>query len=96
MSKSKPIKGFPNYTVTDTGKVFRNGKEVKSYDNDQGYRQVKLWKDGKRFTKQVHRLVLGEPSKDVDHIDGNKANNVKKNLQKLSHKDNVKKAFKLN
>lgn len=96
MVKGKPIKGFPEYTVTSNGKVFRRGKEVKSYDNgcgSPGYRQVKLFKNGKRYTKNVHRLVLGEPSKDVDHKDGNKANNNRKNLQQLSHKDNVKKAF---
>lgn len=93
MERGKPIKGFPEYTVTSNGKVFRRGKEVKSYDNGQGYRQVKLFKNGKRYTKNVHRLVLGEPLKDVDHKDGNKANNNRKNLQQLSHKDNVKKAF---
>lgn len=93
MEKSKKIKGFPEYTITSNGKVFRRGKEIKSYDNGQGYRQVKLYKNGTRYTKNVHRLVLGEPSKDVDHKDGNKANNNIKNLQQLSHKDNVKKAF---
>lgn len=89
----KKIKGFPNYTVTSTGKVFRSGKEVKPYDNGQGYQQVKLYKNGKRYTKNVHRLVMGEPSKDVDHKDGNKSNNTKSNLQSIPHRDNVKKLF---
>lgn len=88
------VKGFPQYTVTSDGRVFRSGKEVKSYDNGQGYRQVKLWKNGKRHTKQVHRLVMGEPNSDVDHKDGNKSNNTVKNLQSISHQENVKRIFK--
>lgn len=88
------VKGFPGYAVTSDGKVFREGKEVKSYDNGQGYRQVKLYRNGQRFTKNVHRLVAGEPNLDVDHKDGNKSNNKSKNLQSLPHKENVKKAFK--
>lgn len=93
--KEKKIKGFPNYTVTSTGKVFRNGNEVKPYDNGQGYKQVKLYKDGVRHTKNIHRLVMGEPEgKDVDHIDNNKGDNNISNLQDLSHKDNVRKIFK--
>jgi len=90
----KNVKGFPGYAVTSDGKVFREGKEVKSYDNGQGYRQVKLYRNGKRFTKNVHRLVAGEPDKDVDHKDGNKANNTANNLQSIPHQENVKKAFK--
>jgi len=89
------IKGFPNYTVTAKGQVFRDGKELKPYDNGKGYKQVKLWKNGKRYTKNIHRLVLGEPvGKDVDHRDGNKSNNDKRNLQQLSHQENIKKLFK--
>lgn len=71
---AKKVKGFPEYTVTDDGKVFKRGKEVKSYDNGQGYRQVKLYKDGERHTKNVHCLVKGEPKLDVDHIDDNSSN----------------------
>lgn len=90
----KQVKGYPDYTVTDTGKVFRRGKEIKSYDNGHGYRQVKLWKDGKRVTKQVSRLVAGEPAgKDVDHINFNKSDNSAANLQSISHQDNVKRNF---
>jgi L-erythro-3,5-diaminohexanoate dehydrogenase len=44
--------------------------------------------------KNVHRLVLGESVKEVDHKDGNKSNNNVSNLQPISHKENVKKAFK--
>lgn len=89
------IKGYPDYTITSTGHVFRKGKEVKPYVNrDGGYKQVKLYKDGVRETKQVSRLVAGEPvGKDVDHKDNNKMNNISKNLQPMNHGDNVRKYY---
>jgi len=92
------IKGFKNYKVTKSGKVFKlsGGKlrEVKPYDNGQGYKQVKLYKGGQRYTKNIHRLVMKEPRLDVDHIDENKGNNSSDNLQELSHSDNIRKSFK--
>lgn len=91
---SNTVKGFPDYTITKDGKIMRDGKEVKPYDNGQGYKQVKLWKNGKRYTKQVHRLLKGEPNCDVHHKDGNKGNNSKSNLQPISHRDNIKCIFK--
>lgn len=93
--KEIKVKGFKDYTVTSNGKVFRRGKEVKAYINRKGgYKQVKLWKDGHRVTKQVSRLVAGEPSgKDVDHKDFNKLNNNSNNLQVVSHRDNILRNF---
>jgi hypothetical protein len=89
------IKGFKDYTVTSNGKVFKRGKEIKAYLNrGGGYKQVKLWKNGHRVTKQVSRLVAGEPiGKDVDHKDFNKLNNNKSNLQVLTHRQNVLRNF---
>lgn len=91
----KLIKGFPNYKI-DSGKVINTdtGREVKSYDNGQGYKQVKLWKNGKRYTKNVHRLIKGEPDCDVHHEDGNKGNNTSNNLKPISHRENIRKIFK--
>lgn len=95
----KRIKGFDNYAVSSNGDVYKvksdgDKKKLKPYDNGHGYKQVKLWKDGSRVTKQVSRLVAGEPlGKDVDHKNNNKGDNASSNLQELSHRDNVKKAF---
>lgn len=93
------IEGFPGYTISDDGKIYRNGRQLHPYSNGSGskggYMQIKLWKNGKRYTKQVHRLVMGDDAKgDVDHIDGNPHNNNLNNLQVLSHRDNVRKAFR--
>lgn len=86
------IKGFPGYEIKD-GEVYHKGKQLKSYDNGQGYRQVKLWKDGKRYTKNVHRLIKGEPNCDVHHKDSNPSNNSSKNLEPISHSENIKRIF---
>ena len=39
-------------------------------------------------TVGLHRLLLGEPEGDVDHIDGNRANNKKENLRTCTRTEN--------
>lgn len=70
---------------------------MKLQPKNNGYLQVQL--SGKWYA--VHRLVaevfMGLPedkSMVVDHIDSNKQNNQLTNLQWLSTKDNVKKAYR--
>jgi hypothetical protein len=68
-----------------------------------GYR-VDLWKDGKPHTMLVARLVAftfyGEDINNheltVDHIDGNRFNNNLENLELVSLKENIQRAFKNN
>ncbi len=66
----RPIAEFPGYWVGDDGTVWtENGKQrfglnadgrrpIYRKINDQGYYSVNLSRDGKRYTKKVHRLVL--------------------------------------
>jgi hypothetical protein len=55
--------------------------------------------DGKTITRGIHRLVaevyLPNPNNlsDVDHIDGDRANNHLSNLRWLSHGDNIKHSY---
>ncbi len=71
----------------------------KTYET--GYR-VDLWKDGKPHTKLVARLVaftfyvkdINDLTLTVNHIDGNRFNNVLNNLEIISLKENIQHAFR--
>lgn len=72
---------------------------LKSAKNNRGYLCVSLWKDGKGISKTIHRLVLNafipninnEP--EINHIDGNKENNILTNLEWSSISNNRKHAY---
>lgn len=60
-----------------------------------GYKVVRLCKDGQQTTRYVHRLVLesfvGKPTNGAEccHIDGNRSNNCLSNLQWGTHSNNM-------
>ena len=58
----KDIKGFPDYLISDKGRVkaLKFGKEriLKKQTDQYGNIQVYLCNEGKRHPKKVHRLVL--------------------------------------
>lgn len=64
-----------------------------------GYRSVTLRKDGEARTVHVHRLVwlafCGEmpTGLEINHKDGNRANNHLDNIEAVSHGDNIRHAF---
>lgn len=74
----KEIEGFPNYEVSNTGKV-RNkntGKELSKYHRGKyGHAAISIYHDGKNKKFQVHRLVAlhfvpnPENKPEVCHID---------------------------
>lgn len=72
-------------------------KILKQRLQNSGYLTVSLSKDGKRLNKTVHRLVAKafipnpEGLPEIDHIDGDKTNNVVENLQWISHVENNRK-----
>jgi len=63
--------------------------------NSEGYRQITVGPKGKGTRKYVHQVVAGSKgggkgSKTViDHKDGNKTNNSRSNLRKLSRGKNA-------
>lgn len=69
--------------------------EKKARKNKAGYMLVNLTKNSKTTTKYVHALVMdafvGKPDEkqEIDHIDGNRANNNINNLRYVSHIENL-------
>lgn len=71
MATWKVIKEFPNYSISDEGQVRNNSRQkIKSFDTaSNGYYRISLYKNGKRTTLAVHRLVatyfLDPPNDDL-------------------------------
>ena len=93
----KDIKGFDGlYQVSNLGQVksLRYNKNM-AFTVRSGYYNILLRKNGKRFSKQIHRLVaetfipnpLNKPF--VNHLDFNRKNNVETNLEWVTQKENV-------
>lgn len=80
--------------VADTGEMAR------IMDNGHGYKQVQIMRNNKRYTKYVHRLVaecfLSNPESlpEINHKDGNKANNAVDNLEWCNRSQNQRHAYK--
>ncbi len=76
----KTISDFPNYSITKEGKVWSKRRKIwrKSFVNNHGYLVVVLFKNKKKCTKQIHRLILetfvGPCPKNMEsrHLNGDK------------------------
>ena len=99
--KSLDFLGYPNYTITDDGRVFSlnymhtgKKKELKPQKNINGYNRMELSIEGKKKKFMVHRLValafIPNPDNlpEVNHKDENKTNNMVGNLEWCSIKYN--------
>ena len=83
------IKGFEDYQITDDGRVWskKRNKWMKICHNQKGYCLVYLFKDGKNYCKQVHRIVAEafidnqDNLPQVNHKDECKTNNTIENLE---------------
>lgn len=100
MERWKIIKENPEYMISDSGAVKRvSSGRINSIRDKKGYLVTDLYRDGKRKTVRVHRLVAEEylPNPDnkpeVNHIDGNKHNNFYSNLEWVSKKENCRHAW---
>ena len=90
----------PNYIVSNTGKIRREGSDRGlSVRDRKGYLSVDLYENSKRKTERVHRLVAEAfvPNPDnkpyVNHKDGNKHNNNASNLEWVTSKENCRHAW---
>lgn len=111
MSKAFPIKDFPEYYITDAGDVFSrqtmnnpNGRirKLKLTKDRFGYLRVCLSDTNhKKHILLIHRLVAQTfiPNPDnkpcVNHIDGNKENNIISNLEWCSYSENNTHAYRV-
>lgn len=81
------------------GKKIARGKITNQYIGTHGYYIVVINKDGKTFTKTVHRLMAiafldnPENKREVNHKDGNKLNNNLSNLEWNTSSENRQHAF---
>lgn len=107
--KWKDIKGYEGlYKISTCGDVVsypnksnhNNEKLLKWFVHDNGYAYVFLYKNGKRKSFAVHRLIASTFLKtkhgknQVNHKDGIKLNNFVENLEWCSQEENQQHAFK--
>lgn len=95
-----------NYFITETGLVIneKTGSALKPNNNGKGYNKIQLYIDGKRRSFYIHRFVadhfIKKPRKrycdQVNHKDGDKANNHYSNLEWVTNSENQKHKHKLN
>lgn len=89
--------GYENYEILENGTVIgARGKPLKVDLNSGGYERVTLSKDGIPQRCFVHRLVAIHFVHDgqyddrvVNHIDGDRRNNHKDNLEWVTMSENV-------
>ena len=90
------IEEFPNYQVSNQGNVrnIKTGRILKQRLRKDGYKDVIIHLEGKKYNKTVHKLVANafleniENKKCVDHINNNKEDNNINNLRYATRKEN--------
>ena len=104
MPEYREIEGFPGYRVGDDSTVWtcrkfnRNPqgewRPLKVYVGKNGYPVISLQKDGRKYTRTVHTLILtafkgpAPPNMECRHLDGNPLNSRLDNLAWGTHREN--------
>lgn len=99
----KPIDSFENYGITEAGQVInlKTGRVLKLSLNENGYLYAALWKNGRGFSRTVHRLVAEafipnpENKPFVNHLDANRTNPHRTNLEWCTQSENIQHAYNL-
>lgn len=104
-----PVVGYDGlYEVSNLGRVkslprkgTRGGYIYPNYSNNKHYAHVFLTKESKGTTISLHRLVAEafipnpENKPQVNHIDGDKANNCVNNLEWVTGRENLDHAYSM-
>lgn len=100
----RPVVGFPDYAVSDMGRIKRVTKDARGHlprilkpsVGNHGYEDVCLMKDGVRYRRLVHRLVCEAfhgppptPGHQAAHGDGTRRNNRADNLRWATRSENM-------
>lgn len=102
MNNAVVVPSIPFLGVTKDGRVMNmiSGKWLSICDNGHGYKQVFICVRNKHYMRYVHRLVaecyLPNPNNlaEVNHKDGNKANNNVDNLEWCTRSENLQHAIR--
>ena len=98
------LSNWPGYGADIEGNVYSYKRKyvrtLKPILDDTGYPKVNLMKNGKRFTKRVHRVIAEQfladysESLSVNHINGIKSDNSLVNLEMVTCKENTEHAVR--
>lgn len=103
MEEWREIEDYPNYRVSDLGRIMnvKFDKILKGAITQTGYVTVSLRNDVGLKNVKVHRVVAKafledwDPKLQVNHKDLNKTNNSVKNLEMCNASENNKHAYEL-
>lgn len=91
-----PVVGYEGlYEVSDHGRVKGPKGFIKPKPTQNGYVRTELWRKSQRYRPLLHRLVashfIDNPHNKpvVNHLDGNRTNNVVSNLEWATHSENI-------
>lgn len=99
MLERVPVLGFDRYEINRLGEVYnrRTGKQIKAFTHTCGYTYVSL-NGGTSKVQRLHKFValafIPNPHgyRELNHIDGVKANNKVSNLEWCTRSYNMKHA----
>ena len=95
------------YLVSNKGRIFstpkktKPGRIMKQKTTKYGYKSICLCRDGETSDHRVHRLVASAFVKktvnrnEVNHINGNRADNRAENLEWVTRSENEKHAYRV-
>lgn len=89
-----------SYEVSDLGRVRRNGRILIQQTNRLGYKQIGIWWRRECKRRYVHHLVADafirprQVGEQINHQDGDKANNYATNLEWVSPQSNIIHAYR--